>query len=117
MDRQPELKEIIFDNIEFILKNRKMKIGDFEKSTGVSLGYLARARKSPTISFEFILKASSFLKISINDLIDKNLQNNFLSKKIESLLTNLIDTEITYNQKSELKNLLIKLYNNGILIL
>lgn len=115
MKKQIDKKEIIFNNISFILKKRKIKIGDFENAVGVSLGYVARALKSPTISFEFVLQASKFLNISIDDLINKNFQDGFLLEQINSLINNSISERITHQQKEIIKNLLIKLYNDGIL--
>ena len=63
-------KQVLFDNISFLVKERGLKIGELEAAAGVSPGYISRASKEggSTPGFDFIFNVARVLKVSIDTL-------------------------------------------------
>ena len=68
-------KEILFDNIYYLLNEQGKKIGEFETETGVSPGYVSRASKEGNMKpgIDFIMSAADVLNISIDTLLKVSL--------------------------------------------
>lgn len=68
-------KNILFENISFLLKERGMKIGELENEAGVSPGYISRASKEGNTKpgIDFIMKAAEALNVSIDSLVKLDL--------------------------------------------
>lgn len=63
-------KNILFDNIYYLIKEQDKKIGEVENAIGVSSGYISRTYKDggkPGI--DFIINISKALKVSIDALL------------------------------------------------
>lgn len=90
-------KDILIDNIQYLLKERGIKLGDFEKDTGMYPGYLSRLTKEPTAKpgFDFIINAADHLKVTVDSLIRHRFTGATPTEKyIESFLNKLIsDTD------------------------
>lgn len=70
-------KQILFDNIAYLLKEQGLKIRELETAAGVSTGYISRAGKDggPTPGIEFIANAAHKLGVSIDTLISVRLSD------------------------------------------
>ena len=68
-------KQLLFENIGFLVRERGLKIGELETAAGVSPGYISRTSKDggPTPGIEFVVRVASELKVSIDTLISTNL--------------------------------------------
>lgn len=68
-------KQVLFDNIAFLVKERGLKIGELETGAGVSPGYISRASKEggPTPGIEFIANIARELQVSIDTLISAHM--------------------------------------------
>ena len=75
----------IINNVNTILKDRKMNKGDFEKQLGVSVGYLARTSASnTTLTVDKLIKMSELLDVRLEDLCNRDYT-------LESELTSIDD--------------------------
>ena len=96
-------KAVFFSNISFLLKERGMKIGEFETEAGVSPGYISRSSKEEGSSkpgIDFILKAASVLGVSVDALLSIDLSclsptesylASFLGKLDQNTMAGLLD--------------------------
>ncbi len=64
-------KQLMFENIAFLVRERGLKIGELETAVGVSPGYISRTSKEggPTPGVEFVVNIANELKISVDTLI------------------------------------------------
>lgn len=69
--------QILFKNIDFLIKNENRKIGEVEKEAGVSAGYISRTSKDgggkPGI--EFIMNIANVLHVSIDTLLNVDISS------------------------------------------
>jgi transcriptional regulator with XRE-family HTH domain len=85
--------KIFVQNVRFILKQKNIKKGEFEKSLGLSPGFFSRADKRDIeIGLEVVVGASKSLNIPIEDLLDevvfrKEYLETEIEKKREELAT------------------------------
>lgn len=70
-------REILFDNITYLIKVREMKMGEFEKTVGVCKGYVARTKADQSVKpgIEFVCNAASELGVSVDTLINVKLND------------------------------------------
>lgn len=63
--------KILFDNIEFLIKNENRKIGEVENEAGVSAGYISRTSKDggSKPGIDFIMNIAKSLHVSIDTLL------------------------------------------------
>lgn len=68
-------KQLMLDNIAFMLKELGKKIGEFENEAGVSPGYISRTSKeeSKKPAVDFVVKAADALGISVSTLLTVDL--------------------------------------------
>lgn len=68
-------KKLMFDNISYALSILGKRIGELEKETGVSTGYVARASKDENAKpgIDFIVKAADALNMSVDTLLNVDL--------------------------------------------
>lgn len=112
----------IINNIKFIIDNSDFKIGRIEKEAGVSTGYLSRKISdtisdgmSEGVSMNFVYAFSKHTGISIDVLVDHDLQVEFASvfeyvacektiadaiTKIQNILVNTRDDKLYSNLSS-----------------
>lgn len=64
-------KTLMFENINYLIKSKNMKIGEFEEAAGVSPGYISRSSKDSGSkpSIDFIMKAAEKLGVSVDTLL------------------------------------------------
>lgn len=64
-------KQLLFRNLEYLLGEKNMGIGDFEEKAGVSTGFCARSKKDQKSKpgIDFIMKASDILNVSVDSLL------------------------------------------------
>jgi len=66
--------KIFIDNVYIILKNKNIKMADFEKEIQVSPGYLSRCKNGKKrISIDTALSICKYLDIDFETLIDPKL--------------------------------------------
>lgn len=86
-------KDILFDNLSYLISQKGLKIGEFEKTAGVSQGYISRKSvgNGTKIKLDFVVRAASILDISIDRLLTTRISEltireeyclNFLDKLI-----------------------------------
>ena len=91
---------ILNKNLAFLLKKYKLKMGDLEKTLGISTGYISRTTKENSVkklSIDVVWKIAELFEISVDRLINDDISE--LSGNIR-MLADFIDK--LYNQtKSE----------------
>lgn len=100
-------QQIIMNNIDNILKKRKIKRSFLENEVGISNGYLSRLKKANTddsglkMSYELLNKIADFLKVSMDYLMLNVMENttdeNALIDFIESLYTMSAEGTLFWN--------------------
>lgn len=100
-------KKRLFDNITLLIKNQGIKVGEFEKSVGVSTGYISRTSKEdgPSPGMEFIVGAAEALKVSIDSLLrvdysDLSPTEEFLLPFFEKLIQDTLEYRLEWVRRS-----------------
>jgi transcriptional regulator with XRE-family HTH domain len=78
-------KTKVCNNIRAILKQRDIKIGEFENCVGVPVGYLSKNR----LSVDALYAISKELGISMERLIEDDFANEFKKAKLEDEIKKL----------------------------
>ena len=78
-----ETKDIVFRNINILIKHKGIKKSDFEKSIGVSVGFLSR---KGNISLSVLEKIALVLEIDTTQLFDKDLYKQDLMSEVTEFL-------------------------------
>ena len=95
-------KQLFFDNVMFLLKEKGKRIGEFESEAGVSAGYVSRTSKDEKTKpgIDFIMNAASVLNVSIDMLLKHEMAalsatdlylTSFLSKLLSDTLENRLE--------------------------
>ncbi len=95
-------KKIMMENIDFLIRERDMKIGELEKKAGVSLGYISRISKDEKSKpgIDFIIKVAHELNVSIDSLLNYNFSSlspteifliPFIDKLVEDTRNGMLD--------------------------
>lgn len=97
-------KEILFDNISFLIKKLGKKIGEVETEVGVSPGYISRTSKDGGAKpgIDFIVKICGILNVSIDTLISTDLSSltpteQYLISFFEKLKSDTLNDDINWN--------------------
>lgn len=100
-------KELMFDNIYYLLQASGMKIGELEMKAGVSPGYISRAAKDEKSKpgIDFIIGASSALNTSVDTLINIRLSEltsteKYLINFLQKLKQDTADDKLSWNKES-----------------
>ena len=114
-------KDILFENINYLLKERGIKVGDFEKDTGVYPGYISRVSKEATAKpgFDFIVKAASILHVSIDSLLchrfsEATPTENYLAGFLRKLITDTDADKLSWNVEDSMLLSVVDTDQNGI---
>lgn len=99
-------KNILFDNIYYLIKKQDRKIGEVENAIGVSSGYISRTSKDggkPGI--EFIINIAKELKVSIDALLKIDLSaltptERYILSFIEKLISDTREDKIEWNKET-----------------
>lgn len=65
-------KKRLCDNIRFFMKEKNIKIGEIERSSGNTVGYMSRLEKDDNIkapNFDFVITASKMLNVPLDQLV------------------------------------------------
>ncbi|MDY6291999.1 MAG: helix-turn-helix domain-containing protein [Succiniclasticum sp.] len=64
-------KDIFMRNVYHLLQGRDIKVGDLERSVGVSVGYLAKLKKNADLrpGIDLVIKIAEKLEVSIDTLV------------------------------------------------
>ena len=112
MSRKTEINNyILFKNIAFLIKQNDLNIGDFEKSAGVSLGYISRSKKQHSPSINFIVNTAKILGVSIDDLLTVDLEQKYIKNNWDKILGDTLNEE----EKEKFKELLLELDSKNII--
>lgn len=96
-------KNILFDNIAYLLKEHDMKVGELETKAGVSVGYISRTKEgNAKPGIDFIMKAANILNVSLDTLLTVNLRaltptEKYLITFLEKLIRDTNDDKLDWN--------------------
>lgn len=100
-------KQLMLDNISFLLKEFGKKIGELETDAGVSPGYISRISKEGNTKpgIEFIMKVADSLNTSMDTLLNVDLAEltpteRYLVSFLEKLNNNTLDDKLDWNRES-----------------
>lgn len=106
------LRKTIVDNIEHLISNTDMKKGDFETKAGVKKGYLSSISDEMSTTVPptmFLVKASELLGVSIDDLVNRNLEelskDDYLTCTFIRKLINQTDKQEIYWEQQVLEEI------------
>lgn len=111
-------KDLLLSNVKFLACKDGDKIGEVEKAAGVSQGYLSRVAKmgeNPNMPLmDLLLWASDKYKVSVDSLLNINLQNmtpneHYLRRLFEKLIGDTISGALDWT--SETKSMLENYHN------
>lgn len=80
------------ENIDFLIKIRKEKIGEVETAIGVSIGYLSRS-KGCDLPISKVIRTAEYFNVSVDSLIFSNFKAEYLKKQIAQLQSELAEIE------------------------
>lgn len=108
-------KKILFENIRLLAKEKGIKLGDIERNSGNTVGYMSRLDKENNMSppnFDFVITASHMLDVSVEKLIGGKLEEldeneELLLKFIKKIKNQTDHRNIYWNKETE------KLMNGG----
>jgi transcriptional regulator with XRE-family HTH domain len=100
-------KQLMLDNISYLLKESGKKIGELETEAGVSPGYISRISKEGNTKpgIEFIMNVADSLKISIDTLLNVDLSEmtpneRYLLSFLEKLNRDTLGDKLDWNSES-----------------
>ena len=99
-------KTILFDNINYLIKKKDIKIGELEEYAGVSPGYISRASKEggSKPGIDFIMKAARKLDVTLDTLLYVNLNTlsaneNYLIKFLQKLVSDTVHDRLNWKRE------------------
>ena len=100
-------KELVFNNIEYLIKESNKKIGEVEKEAGVSTGYISRCSKEdgPKPSIDFIVSVAAQLDVTVDALLndkfgDMNPTEAYVYKFIQKLIRDTQEDKLEWIKES-----------------
>lgn len=100
-------KQLMLDNIAYLLKETGKKIGELETESGVSTGYISRISKDGNTKpgIDFIMNVADSLNVSINTLLNIDLtemtpNEKYLLSFLKKLNKDTIDDKLDWNRES-----------------
>ena len=100
-------KQLMLDNISFLLNAFGKKIGELENEAGVSPGYISRISKEGNTKpgIEFIMKVADSLNTSLDlllnvDLTEMTPNERYLVTFLEKLNKDTLDDKLDWNKES-----------------
>lgn len=101
-------KNIMFNNITFMLKERGKKIGELESEAGVSPGYISRTSKEGNTKpgIDFIMKAAEALNVSVDTLLRVDMSRltpteRYLLTFLEKLAKDTLDDKLDWQTETD----------------
>lgn len=88
--------DLLYKNLRFLAKRKKIKISDIEAECGISNGYLTKLTKmdKPNPSIELIICLANIFEISVDDLLSWDFEKeyeNTAQEKIRKFILKLIN--------------------------
>ena len=80
-------------NVLYYADERGLKIGEIERSIGRRAGYIARWVRTDSISIEDVYKISNILGVTIDTLINEDIDSKIKLLEIEKLKQTIGDIE------------------------
>lgn len=100
-------KQLMLDNIYYLLKKYEKKIGELETEAGVSPGYISRISKEDNAKpgIEFIIKVADLLNISVDTLLNINFTEitpteKYLVSFLEKLNEDTLEHKLDWDKES-----------------
>lgn len=100
-------KQLMLDNIYYLLKKYEKKIGELETEAGVSPGYISRISKEDNAKpgIEFIIKVADSLNISVDTLLNVNFTEitpteKYLVSFLEKLNGDTLEHKLDWDKES-----------------
>ena len=100
-------KDIMIDNLYYLVKKKNLKVGELEKDCGVSAGYISRTRSESKSkpSIELVMKMAEALGVSIDTLVRYDITlltttEQYLLEFLEKLIKDTQDDKLTWNTGS-----------------
>lgn len=90
--------ETIKNNIRYLSRTNGIKLGDLERDSGTSVGYLS---KTNNMSVEVLLNFCKNLSVTPNDLIYHNYKNDELDAEISELKEKIRELELKKEAQDE----------------
>lgn len=81
------------ENIDFLIKIRKEKIGEVETAIGVSIGYLSRSKEYADLPISKVVRTAEYFGVSVDSLIHDYYKAEYLKKQIAELQAELKEVE------------------------
>ena len=94
---------LLFSNLNYLLREHNIRVGELEQILGISSGYISRTAKQGSakkLSIDVVWKIAALFKVSLEDLLGKSLavpESNsdmivrFLSKVIHETETHIVE--------------------------
>lgn len=100
-------KQLMLDNITYLLKETGKKIGELETESGVSTGYISRISKEGNTKpgIDFIMNVAESLNVSINTLLNVDLtamtpNERYILSFLKKLNKDTIDDKLDWIRES-----------------
>lgn len=100
-------KQLLFDNIAYLVKERGLKIGELEAEAGVSPGYISRASKESgsTPGIEFVVNIANELHMTVDALINTQISEltateMYIVSFLQKLERDTNDDKLDWNRES-----------------
>ena len=114
-------RNIMLNNISYLIKERNIKTGDFEAAAGVSAGYFSRLNKEgskATPSIEVLYEIAKELHVSIDTLVSVDLtaltaSEIYMLDFLEKLLNKTSSFEMIWDKESDVYLRNLPLDENG----
>jgi|GEM_PF-570698 len=113
-------KKIMLANINYLLKEKGMKIGELESAIGVSTGYISRLNRegSAKPGLDFLVKVAKALDVSYDvllslSLIDLTPTEQYLDQFVCRLIKQTKEDEISWNAEKDRSRGIIDIDDGG----
>ena len=100
-------KDVMFENIAYLLKKNDKKIGELESEAGVSAGYISRTSKDEKTKpgIEFIMNVADSLGVSVDTLLKVRLSDltpteQYIISFVEKLIRDTKNDKLSWNRES-----------------
>ena len=100
-------KNIMFDNISFMLKELGKKIGELESEAGVSPGYISRTTKESNTKpgIDFIMNVADALNVSVDTLLRVDMSRltpteQYIITFLEKLVKDTLDDKLNWQTET-----------------
>ena len=90
----------LWNNVSYLIKAYKIRVGDLENTIGVSKGYLSRMSGSD-LPISKVISLADFFEITIDELVHGDFHKAYLTGEIKRLQKELDSLELAKELESE----------------